>query len=112
MRPVGASVRDPDGAEPPQDGVAHHGDDLLAVIAHSLLSSVSVIVGGTELLSAHWADLPSDDRASLLASMHTQARHIGDVLGDLMRLGDPLLIETLDGLTADDVTDPPAGDAT
>lgn len=74
------------------------GDDLLAVIAHSLLSSVAVIVGGTELLSSHWAELAEDHRTELLASMRSQAGHVAGVLDNLVRLGDPQLIEVLDGL--------------
>ena len=74
------------------------GDDLLAVIAHSLLSSVAVIVGGTELLSSHWAELPEEQRTDLLASMRSQASHVAGVLDNLVRLGDPQLIEVLDGL--------------
>ncbi len=109
---VAARVDDPGGAVAAPGAAPPDGDDLLAVIAHSLLSSVSVLVGGTELLSTHWAELPADDRASLLTSMHTQARHIGDVLDNLVRLGDPRLVEALDGLTVGNVTEPPAGVAT
>lgn len=82
------------------------GDDLLAVIAHSLLSSVAVIVGGTELLSSHWAELPEDQRTELLTSMRSQAGHVAGVLDNLVRLGDPQLIEVLDGLQHPAVTPP------
>ena len=84
----------PVGAPPPND-------DLLAVIAHSLLGSVAVIVGGTELLSARWSELGERERKELLVSMQGQARHIAEVLDNLVRLGDPHLIEALDGLTHD-----------
>ena len=77
-------------------------DDLLAVIAHSLLSSVSVIVGGTELLSTHWSHLGERQRTELLVTMRSQARHVADVLDNLVRLGDPHLIEALEGLTHDE----------
>jgi signal transduction histidine kinase len=76
-------------------------DDLLAVIAHSLLGSVSVIVGGTELLSTRWSELGERRRNELLVSMQGQARHVAEVLDNLVRLGDPHLIEALDGLTHD-----------
>ena len=82
------------------------GDDLLAVIAHSLLSSVAVIVGGTELLSRHWGDLPEEERTELLASMRSQAGHVAGVLDNLVRLGDPQLIEVLDGLQHPVLTPP------
>jgi signal transduction histidine kinase len=77
------------------------GDDLLAVIAHSLLGSVSVIVGGSELLSTHWEDLPEERRTELLVSIRNQGRHVAAVLDNLIRLGDPGLIEALDGLQHD-----------
>ena len=83
------------GAPPPND-------DVLAVIAHSLLSSVAVIVGGTELLSAKWSQLGERERNALLHSMQGQARHVAEVLDNLVRLGDPHLIEALDGLGNDD----------
>jgi len=73
-------------------------EDLLAVVAHSLLSSMAVIVGGTELLSNHWAEIPEAQRTDLLASMRSQARHAAGVLENLVRLGDPELVEALDGL--------------
>lgn len=87
----------PPSLDPPQ------GDDLLAVIAHSLLGSVGVIVGGAELLGTHWAELPADEREALLASMLSQARHLAEVLDNLVRLGDPRLVEALDGLGHPDV---------
>lgn len=77
---------------------AAQADDILAVIAHSLMGSVSVIVGGTELLTSHWGELPQEERLELLVTMRGQARHVADVLDNLVRLGDPSLIEALDGL--------------
>jgi hypothetical protein len=82
--PVATSL-DP-GAPPPND-------DLLAVIAHSLLGSVSVIVGGTELLSTRWSELGERTRNELLVTMRGQARHVAEVLDNLVRLGDPHLVE-------------------
>ena len=93
--PKGSSSPAPAAAAP---HAAPAGDDLLAVIAHSLLSSVAVIVGGTELLSSHWSELPEDQRTELLSSMRSQAGHVAGVLDNLVRLGDPQLIEVLDGL--------------
>ena len=92
---TGSSPPAPAAAPPERSPAA---DDLLAVIAHSLLSSVAVIVGGTELLSRHWRELPEDQRTDLLTSMRSQASHIAGVLDNLVRLGDPKLIEVLDGL--------------
>ena len=87
-------------------------DDLLAVIAHSLLSSVALIVGGTELLSGHWHELPEDRRVELLGTMRSQARYVADVLDNLVRLGDPQLIEALDGLQHLDGDEPAEAGAT
>lgn len=102
----------PADATPPAAGLddGPAGDDLLHVVAHSLLSSVAVIVGGTELLSAHWSELADDRRTELLASMRSQAKHVAGVLEHLVRLGDPRLVEALDecsGATADRPTPPP-----
>jgi K+-sensing histidine kinase KdpD len=82
----------PDGQPEPA------GDDLLVVVAHSLLSSVAVLVGGTELLRSHWRELADDQRTELLTSMHTQATHVAGALDNLLRLGAPRLVEALDEL--------------
>ena len=103
----GGQAPDPGPPEAPPPAV----DDLLAVVAHSLLSSVAVIVGGTELLDKHWADLPEAQRSELLASMRHQARHVAGVLEHLLRLGGRPLVEVL-GALQDGTGDPgraPAG---
>ncbi len=82
------------GLEPPAAPAGD--DDLLLVVAHSLLSSVAVLVSGTELLRAHWAELGDDQRTELLTSMHTQSTHVAGVLENLLRVGDPRLVEALD----------------
>jgi K+-sensing histidine kinase KdpD len=73
-------------------------DDLLAVIAHSLLGSMTVIVGSAEMLETHWSVLAEDVRCDLIAKIRTQSAHVSGVLGDLVRLGDPEMIEALDSL--------------
>lgn len=87
---------------PAAAGDAPQGDDLLAVIAHSLLGSISVVVGGTELLASHWRSLEAAERDDLLQTMRGQARHVAAVLDNLVRLGDPHLIQVLDELQHDD----------
>lgn len=93
-----AGIDGPSAPAEPEPARAAAGDDRLAVIAHSLLGSVAVIVGGTELLSSHWAELPEAQRTELLASMRSQASRVAGVLENLVRLGDPELVEVLDGL--------------
>lgn len=93
---AGSAERTP--ATPEAVADAPQSDDLLAVIAHSLLSSVALIVGGTELLSSHWPELPEERRTELLDTVRDQARYVAAVLDNLVRLGDPQLIEVLDGL--------------
>jgi hypothetical protein len=82
------------GAPPPND-------DLLAVHRPLAPRLGAVIVGGTELLSTRWSELGERRRNELLVSMQGQARHVAEVLDNLVRLGDPHLIEALDGLTHD-----------
>ena len=96
-------------SEPPPAGAAGapQGDDLLAVIAPSLLGSISVVVGGTELLATHWRSLEAGERDDLLDTMRGQARHVAAVLDNLVRLGDPHLIQVLDELQHEDGEAPP-----
>ena len=73
-------------------------DDLLAVMAHSLLNSVGVIAGSAETLKVHWARLDDDLKVELLDKILRQAHHVGGVLQDLVRSGRPELIDALNEL--------------
>jgi signal transduction histidine kinase len=73
-------------------------DDLLAVIAHSLLNSMSVISGNAETLAEHWDQIDSDTRVQFLDRIITQSAHVVGVLTDLVRSGRPELIEALERL--------------
>ena len=77
-------------------------DDLLAVVAHSLLNSVSVISGNALTLAEHWDRLGEPDRRQLLERIITQAAHVSGVLTDLVRSGNPELVAALEELQADD----------
>lgn len=78
-------------------------DDLLAVMAHSLLNSVGVISGAAETLKIHWARLDDQLKVELLDKIMQQATHVSGVLGDLVRSGRPELIDALNELTIPDV---------
>ena len=73
-------------------------DDLLAVVAHSLLNSMSVISGNAETLAEHWERVDPDVRAEFLERIVTQSRHVVGVLTDLVRSGRPELVKALEGL--------------
>jgi K+-sensing histidine kinase KdpD len=73
-------------------------DDLLAVVAHSLLNSMSVISGNAETLADHWDRIDAATRAELLSRIMTQSSHVVGVLTDLVRSGRPELVEALEHL--------------
>jgi signal transduction histidine kinase len=73
-------------------------DDLLAVVAHSLLNSMSVISGNAETLAEHWERIDADTRVEFLGRIATQAAHVDGVLTDLVRSGRPELVEALERL--------------
>jgi K+-sensing histidine kinase KdpD len=73
-------------------------NDLLAVVAHSLLNSMSVISGNAETLADHWERIDAATRADLLDRIMTQSSHVVGVLTDLVRSGRPELVEALEHL--------------
>lgn len=76
-------------------------DDLLAVVAHSLLNSMSVISGNAETLAEHWDRISADTRLEFLDRIVTQSAHVVGVLTDLVRSGRPELVEALERLQTD-----------
>ena len=56
-----------------------------AVTAHSLLNSITTIVGYSDLLQRGSNPLPEDQRTEVLAAISRQARLASDVLTDLVR---------------------------
>jgi hypothetical protein len=74
-------------------------DDLLAVMAHSLLNSMGVIAGAAETMKVHWDRLDDTIKVELLEKILAQSALVTGVLGDLVRSGRPELVEALDHLT-------------
>jgi K+-sensing histidine kinase KdpD len=72
------------------------GDDLLAVVAHSLLNSMAVVSGNAETILEHRARLSDEQVVDLLERIVTQAGHVIGVLTDLVRSGRPELVEALE----------------
>ena len=77
-------------------------DDLLAVVAHSLLNSVAVVSGNAMTLLEHWERLDESKRADLLNRIVTQAAHVSGVLTDLVRSGRPEVVQALEAFAGTD----------
>jgi signal transduction histidine kinase len=60
-------------------------DELFAVVGHSLLNSMSVIKGLTEILHDPSTDLDEARRDEILARIIAQAAHASGVLTHLVR---------------------------
>lgn len=73
-------------------------DDVLAVVAHSLLNSMSVISGNAETLAEHWERISQEARLDFLDRIVTQSGHVVGVLTDLVRSGRPELVAALERL--------------
>jgi signal transduction histidine kinase len=73
-------------------------DDLLAVMAHSLLNSMGVISGAAETMKIHWDRLDDKLKFELLEKIIQQSGLVTGVLGDLVRSGRPELVEALNEL--------------
>lgn len=73
-------------------------DTLMAVMAHGLLSSMSVVTGSLGLLRDAWHELDEDERNNLLTKAEEQALHVGAILTDLVRGLPPEVIRQLDEL--------------
>lgn len=73
-------------------------EDLLAVVAHSLLNSMSVISGNAATLAEHWEDVDAETRTRFLERIVTQSSHVVGVLTDLVRSGRPELVAALEEL--------------
>ncbi|HYD09687.1 MAG TPA: hypothetical protein VEA78_06260 [Acidimicrobiales bacterium] len=73
-------------------------DDLMAVMAHSLLNSVGVITGAAETIKLHWTRLDDSVKLELLEKIIAQSALVTGVLGDLVRSGRPEVLEALNEL--------------
>ena len=74
-------------------------DDLVAVVAHSLLNSLGVISGSAETLAEHWERIDSVRRQEFLDRIVTQSRHVTEVLTDLVRSGRPEVVAALEEMS-------------
>jgi K+-sensing histidine kinase KdpD len=73
-------------------------DTLMAVLAHGLLTAMSVVTGSIGLLREAWDEIDAEERDVLLAKAEEQALHVGAVLNDLVRGLPPEVLHHLDAL--------------
>jgi hypothetical protein len=76
-------------------------DATLAVVAHGLLTSLSVIQGANLMLRDDWERLPAQRRTELIDMALVQAQHTIGVLQDLMRGVAPDITIELDRLASE-----------
>jgi K+-sensing histidine kinase KdpD len=76
-------------------------DALIAVMAHGLLTSMSVVTGTIGLLREAWEEFDAAERGTMLAKAEEQALHVGAVLNDLVRGLPPEALRLLDELRHD-----------
>ena len=81
-------------------GTTTDDDGLLAVVAHSLLGSISVVIGAVETVRDHWDDLDEATRTHLLSRASVQAEHVSNSLKDLLRGQPEEVLDALDALDA------------
>lgn len=63
---------------------AYEDEATIAVVAHALLSSMSVIMGAASTLQERWDGLEPHQRTSLLGMISGQSEHVSGVLRDLV----------------------------
>ena len=73
-------------------------DPTTAVIAHSLISSVSVVSSAIQSVLAYGDEFGADKREELLQMALTQAAYLADVLKDLARGLPAEVIDALDAI--------------
>lgn len=70
----------------------------MAVVAHGLLGSLSVIGGAAATLQRNWERLDEQQRANLFEMIRSQTDHVSGVLGDLARGLSPEIQQALSEL--------------
>lgn len=73
----------------------------MAVMAHGLLTSMSVVTASIGLLADAWDEIDAAERVTLLKKAEEQALHVGAVLTDLVRGLPAEVISQLDHLRDD-----------
>ena len=63
---------------------AYEEEATIAIVAHALLSSMSVIMGAACTLEERWSTLEPHQRLSLLGMISGQSEHVSGVLRDLV----------------------------
>ena len=63
---------------------AYADEATIAVVAHALLSSMSVIMGAASTLQDRWDALTLEQRNSLIGMITGQSEHVSGVLRDLV----------------------------
>lgn len=59
-------------------------DELVALIAHEVRSPLALVLGYGELLLSRWADLADEDRLDAARTMTEQARHLLQMVDNLL----------------------------
>jgi hypothetical protein len=80
------------------DDVADPDDPTIAVIAHSLISSVAVVTHALQSLIDYGHDFDEARRRHLLAMALTQAEYLSEVLKDMARGLPADVIDALDAI--------------
>ena len=89
-------------ARPVAVNVVPDADQLLAVVAHSLLNSLSVIYGSAATLGDFGERLSGDQRQEFLVTIMRQSEHVMEVLKDMIRGGSPEVLAALADLDSRD----------
>lgn len=61
-------------------------DDLVASVSHELRTPLTSIQGFAQLLDQHWDGLPDEQKHELIATINSQARHLGNITTDLVEV--------------------------
>lgn len=75
-------------------------DEILTVLAHGWLGSMSVVVGAAETLRDDGERLTPAQRQQLLSMMAMQARHLAEEMRQLVAASNPEVQAALDELLA------------
>jgi hypothetical protein len=77
------------------DEVDWDAEATIAVVAHSLLGSMTVIIGALKTVERRGDSLSDEVRLELMTSAKQQSLHVAGVLGDLARGLPPAAVELL-----------------
>jgi hypothetical protein len=70
--------------------------DIAAIVAHSLLNSMSVVAGAAHILERYGHTLAPDERLDVIRRMAKHADHVMGILGDVARGLHPDVYDALD----------------